>query len=89
MQELSKEKQEKMQEEGIDVQLTASVSAEGTGSLSVDASVKVSDKQTEKFEKAVENVKIVSISSSPPKDSKKLKLNIFQNAKSPKVKCVQ
>lgn len=68
LQELSKEKQEKMQEEGIDVQLTASVSAEGTGSLSVDASVKVSDKQTEKFEKAVENVKIVSIGSSPPKD---------------------
>ncbi len=70
MQELSKEKQEKLQEEGVDVQVAASVSA-GFGSVGVETGVKTSEKKSNAFEKAVENVKTVSIGSSPPSDGKK------------------
>ena len=68
MQELSKRTQEKLQKEGIDVKVSAEVSAAGVGSLSASAEVQKNKENKEKFEKSVENTKVVTVGSKPPSD---------------------
>ena len=68
LQEISKETQEKLKEQGIDIKTTASVSAGPIGKGSAEAELKVTNDQKDKFEKAVEQTKIVTLGSRPPKD---------------------
>ena len=59
-----------MQKEGIDVKVSASVSAEGIGSVSAEAGVKTDTSKLDKFQKSVEKTEIVTIGSKPPKDGR-------------------
>ena len=70
LQEISKKNQEKMQKDGIDVKRSASLSAAGIGSISTDNQFKTDRTNTEKFERAVENTKIVTVGSRYPSDGK-------------------
>ncbi len=68
LQEISKEKLEELKEQGIDIKTAASVSAGSLGKGDPKLDVKVTKKQTDKFDKAVEQTTIVTIGSKPPAD---------------------
>ena len=75
---MSKETQEKLKEQGIDIKTTASVSAGPIGKGSAEGEFKVTNDQKDKFEQAVEQTKIVTLGSKPPRDGEcKLKTYIF------------
>ncbi|XP_065055518.1 uncharacterized protein LOC135684006 isoform X2 [Rhopilema esculentum] len=66
LQTISKDKQEKLKKNGIDVRFAAEASAVGIGSLKTDRQFKMSMEDKQKFEQSVEMTKVVSIGSKPP-----------------------
>eukprot|EP00112_Aurelia_sp_Birch-Aquarium-sp1_P022331 Seg626.10 transcript_id=Seg626.10/GoldUCD/mRNA.D3Y31 product="Vitelline membrane outer layer protein 1" protein_id=Seg626.10/GoldUCD/D3Y31 len=70
MQTMSKENEEKLQKEGIDVDVTASASLIGTVDAEISVSVKKTKEDIAKFSKSVEETTIVTFGSKPPKDGK-------------------
>ena len=72
LQQISKEKQEKMQKEGIDVKMAASLSAEGIGSVGAESHIKNDEESKDEFEKAVENTVYCTVGSKPPSDGELL-----------------
>ena len=66
MQTISKDKQEKLKKNGIDVKFAAEASAVGIGSMKTDRQFKVSMEDKKKFEQSVEKTNVVSIGSKPP-----------------------
>ena len=57
-----------MQQDGIDVQMAASLSATGIGSVNTETQVKSSQEKKDKFERAVEKTLISTVGSKPPSD---------------------
>ena len=74
MQTISKENEEKLQREGIDVDVTASASLIGKVDVEVSTSVSKTNEDIEKFTKSVEETTEVAFGSKPPTDGKKLLL---------------
>eukprot|EP00795_Rhopilema_esculentum_P015657 gene15657-6942_t len=70
LQVISKETQEKLHENGIDIKLAAEASAAGIGSVKTDNQFKTSKKNSETFENSVEKTETVTIGSKPPSDGK-------------------
>ena len=64
LREISKESKEEMQDEGIDVKAAASASTFGK-SGSASSEVKYDKKKTDKFEKAVEKIRISTVGGKP------------------------
>ena len=57
-----------MQKNGIDVQMAASLSATGIGSIKAETQVKSTEDNKDTFERAVENTLISTVGSKPPSD---------------------
>ena len=72
MQTISKENEEKLQREGIDVDVTASASLIGKVDVEVSTSVSKTKENIEKFSKSVEETTEVAFGSKPPTDGKML-----------------
>ncbi len=68
LQEISKDEQEKLKSQGIDVSTTASASAGPLTFKPAEGSVSVSSEQKDKFEESIERTDIVTIGSKPPRD---------------------
>ena len=66
--ELSKKSQEKLQKDGVNVMLAAEASVVGLGSAKTSSETSVSKEESEKYQKSLENTKIVTIGSKLPED---------------------
>ena len=83
---ISKENEEKLQREGIDVDVTASASLIGKVDVEVSTSVSKTKENIAKLSKSVEERTEVAFGSKPPADGKMLSFLIHRSYDSSKIK---